>query len=132
MAKPHVPKMPTDWWLRKRVYLLFMVRELTSVFVAAYCVFLLFGLWRLRAGEDPWNGFLSGLHSPWSMGFHLIALAMALYHTVTFLNLAPKVLVLRRGEEKIPAFFIAGAHYVAWIVVSGALVWTILGLGGAP
>ena len=33
--------MSTYWWLEKRAYLLFILRELSSVFVAWFVVFLL-------------------------------------------------------------------------------------------
>ena len=35
-AKLYRPKMSTTWWLRKKSYFLFMLRELSSVFIALF------------------------------------------------------------------------------------------------
>ena len=59
--------------------------------------------------------------------FHLLALAFAIYHSVTWFNLTPKALPLQVGEGFVPDWVIAGAHYAAWIVVSSC----VLILGGA-
>ena len=127
MPKPYTRKMPATWWLQKRSYLYFMLRELTAVFVAAYCVILLVLLWRLKQGVVGYQDFLNLLRTPWSVGFHVIALVFAIYHTVTWFNLLPKVIVLRSGEEKIPGVFLVAGHYLAWILVSVLLVWLVFG-----
>jgi len=59
--------------------------------------------------------------------FHLFALAFALYHSVTWLNLTPKALPVQIGEEFVPDAAIAGAHFAAW----GALTLAVLYLAGA-
>ena len=51
---------------------------------------------------------------------------MVLYHTVTWLNLTPKVLVIWRGESRVSPLLIAGAHYVAWLIVSIVVAWIVL------
>jgi fumarate reductase subunit C len=111
--------MPLDWWVKKPAYTRFMIRDFTSVFIAAYCVFLLVLLY--RAVHDDTAAFVSfyrRLQSPVSVVLQLIAFAFAVYHSITFFNLTPKVVVVTRGEERVPDRVIAGAHYVAWIVVS--------------
>lgn len=111
-AREHRPAMPADWWLRRRSYFLFMLRELTAPFVGAYALFLLV---LAALGEEAFQAVLA---SPLSVIFHAAALPMALYHSVTWFNLTPKVLVLWRGEERVSPLVVAGAHYAAWIVVS--------------
>ncbi len=126
MRKPYTPKMPATWWLRRRAYFLFIVREVTSVFVAIYCVILLVGLCRLKEGGDAFESFLVSLRSPFSIGFHVVALLFAGYHSITWFNLTPKAMVIRIGEEKVPPLLIAGSNYVAWLVLSAALIWIVL------
>jgi fumarate reductase subunit C len=53
---------------------------------------------------------------------HGIVLVMVLYHTVTWLNLTPKVLVLWRGEERVSPMLITAAHYAGWLVLSLLIV----------
>jgi len=116
MAKPYVRKMPATWWLAHRAYFWFMLREFTSVFLAIYCVILLVMVWRIR--HDQFDEFLAQLQNPWSVGFHFICLVAALFNTATWFALVPKVMVLRRGEEKVPAAVLVAAHWFMWLVVT--------------
>ena len=125
MPKPYVRKMPGTWWLQKRAYFWFMIRELTAVFMGAYCVILLVMLWRLKQGNPQFFAFLYLLQTPWSIGFHFIAWLAAMFHTVTWFALMPKAMVIRVGEEKVPAFLLVGAHWLAWLVISVLMVWLV-------
>ena len=114
--------MPSNWWLKRRSYFLFMVRELTCVFVGGYALFLL--VLASRLGDAV--GFVALLKNPLVVVLQLIALPMVLYHTVTWLNLTPKVLVVWRGETRVSPILIAGVHYLAWIAVSLVVLWIVL------
>jgi len=117
--------MPADWWLKKRTYSLFMVRELTCVFVGGYSLVLL--ILASKIGDQ--QGVTAMLNSKTLSVLQLIALPMVIYHTVTWLNLTPKVLVLWRGEERVNPLLIAGIHYVAWIAVSIVILCVVFGYG---
>ena len=126
MSTYHRP-VPNTWWLKRKPYVLFMIRELTSIFVAGYCVFLLVFIYKLTQGADVYGNFIDVLKSPSSVALHLIALAFVLYHTITWFNLTPKILVLYKGEERISQGLIAGTFYAGWVVVSVIVVWLVLG-----
>lgn len=123
---PYRRAMPPTWWLRNRAYFLFMVRELTSVFIAAYVVLFLIMLGKLAAGREAYDAYLRFLGTPGMLGFHVLALAASLFHTVTWFNVTPKVMVVRFGEERVPDVVIAGVNYVAWIGVSLFIAWIVL------
>jgi fumarate reductase subunit C len=120
-AKELVRPMPHVWWTHNRYLVLFMVREASSVVIAGYCVFLIILLSRAR---DPveFRTFYERLASPLSLVLHLIVLLFAVCHSVTFFNLTPRVIVLFRGEEKVPDRAIAGGHYALWGLVSVVLL----------
>ena len=44
------PKLSPTWWLKSRNYFLFMMRELSSVFVAAFVILFLYQLFALAEG----------------------------------------------------------------------------------
>ena len=127
MSVYHRPVSNT-WWLKRKPYILFIIRELTSVFVAGYCIFLLVLVYKLTQGADAYGNFMVALKLPSSVALHLISLAFVLYHTITWFNLTPKILVLYRGEERIPQGLIAGTFYVGWLVVSILVAWLVLGV----
>ena len=109
---------PTSWFFRHPRYLRYMAREVTCIFVGAYCVLLVVGLQRLSAGPAAWEGFLLGLRSADSIVFHLLALAAAFYHAGTWFNATQKAMPLQIGEDFVPGNVISGAHYVVWVVLS--------------
>ncbi len=118
--------MSATWWLHNRYLTLFMIRELTSVFVAAYAVLLLIMVYRRRSGATAFHAFFEWLKTPQSIVLHLVILAFVIFHAVTWLNLTPKVVVVYRGEERVPAPLIAGAHYALWAVASAVVLWIAL------
>lgn len=114
---------PTTWFFRHPRYLRYMAREVTCIFIAAYCVLLVVGLQRLSAGQAAWEGFLLGLRSADSIVFHLLALAAAFYHAATWFNATQKAMPLQIGEDFVPGNVISGAHYAVWAMLSVAVLF---------
>jgi len=113
---------PTTWFFRHPRYLRYMSREITSIFVGAYCVLLVIGLQRLAAGPVAWEGFLLALTSPGSIVFQFLALIAAVYHAATWFNATHKAMPIQIGEDFVPGKVISGAHYVAWAALSAAIL----------
>jgi fumarate reductase subunit C len=126
MAKDYIRPMSKHWWMERKGWRWFMLREWTCVFVAAYALFL---LWMAaRAGSDGcFACAFDCMRSPWSLVFHVPVLVMVTFHTVTWFAAAPKALRIYRGEERVPPKIVAGAHFAAWIVVSIIVAWIVLG-----
>ncbi len=118
-TKEYMRPMPANWWMMKKTYVLFIVRELTCVFVGGYALFLLVSV----ARRDEPQAFVAWLNSPLLIVLQIIALPMVLYHSITWINLTPKVMVVWRGEERVSPLLIAGANYVAWILISIIILW---------
>lgn len=114
--------MPTTWWLQRWPYTKFMIRDITSVFIAGYCLFLMCLLYQATEGTADFVKFYEGLRSPISLVLHAIAFIFAVIHSVTFFNLTPRAIVVFRGEEKLPEGVIVGLHYAMWVLASGVLV----------
>ena len=124
--RPYYRPTHFTWWLTSRAYFLFVVRELTSVFIAAYLVFLLVLLWRLAAGPEAYAAYRGFLGSPGMVLFHLAALAAALYHSITWFRLAPMAITVRLRGRRLPGAAIVAANYAAWLAVSLAVAWLVL------
>lgn len=120
-------RFPIFWWLRKPAYTRFIVRELTSVFVAYSAALLLVQVWAVGQGPGTYERVLGWLEHPLAIGFHALVLLALLFHSVTWLNLAPKALVLRLGERRVPPATVLVGHYAAWIGVSAVLAWLLVG-----
>lgn len=113
---------PTSWYFRHPRYLRYMSREITSLFVGAYCVLLVCGLGALAGGKESYESFLLALQSPLSVVFHVVALIAAVYHATTWFNATQVAMKIQIGEEFLPGSTITGAHYVVWVVLSVIII----------
>lgn len=120
------PQRSSLWWLSQGRYFLFMVRELSAVFVALYALSYLVGLYRLSQGKDSYEAYLSMLQHPAVLVFLGVALVFCLLHTVTWIHLTPIVMVVRMGRKVVPAKLVLAANYLAWILVSGVLWYLVV------
>ena len=120
------PQMTTFWWARRRSYLLFILRELSSVFVAWTVVYVLLLVRAVSSGEEAYQRFLDRASAPWTLLLNVVALCFVTLHAVTWFNLAPKAMVVRVRGRRVPASLVAGANYLGWAVVSVAAAWLLL------
>lgn len=123
---PYYRSMAPTWWLSNRTYFLFMAREMTSVFIAAYLMLFLLMLHKLAVGRQAYEAYLRFLATPGMLAFHTLALVAAVFHTVTWINLTPMAMALRFGEKRVPPMIVAGVNYVAWIALSVAMISIVL------
>ena len=127
MKEHYVRPIPKTWFMRTTAYKLFMVRELTSVFLTIYLLFFLYLLERLGAGAEAFASLLEKMKSPVFLIFHLVALVAAIWHSVTWFNSTAKAMKIRTGETRVPDAAVSiGAGYLPWIVVSAFVTWFIL------
>jgi fumarate reductase subunit C len=119
--------MSVFWWVGRRSYLVFVLRELSSVFVAWSVVFLLLLVRTVSQGGAEYQRFLNLSSNPWMLALNIVALAFLVFHAITWFNLAPQAMVVRLGRWRAPGALIAGANYAAWVVFSGVVVWLIVG-----
>ncbi|GAA1799523.1 fumarate reductase subunit C [Planosporangium flavigriseum] len=119
-------RVPILWWLRRRSYLAFVVRELSSVFVAWAVVFLLLLAHAVASGPRQYQSFLAWSAAPWVLTVNAVALALVVYHAVTWFNVAPQALVLRVRGRRVPARVVAGLHYGLWALVSAVVAWIVI------
>jgi fumarate reductase subunit C len=115
----------TWWWLRKRSYFLFVMRELSSLFVAWLVLFLLLFVEAVFEGEDAYRAFLERASSGPLLVLNVIAFAFLVLHTVTWFGVTPQAMDLRLRGRKVPTVAVLGAQYVALAVVSAFVFWLV-------
>jgi fumarate reductase subunit C len=121
--RPYERAITSEWIFRHPRYVRYMVREFSCLFIGGWTLLMVWGLKAMSEGPAAWAAFLALLKSPASIAFHLLTLAFAVYHSVTWFNLTPKALPLQRGEEFVPDWVISGAHFAAWALVSAGLLF---------
>jgi len=129
---PHHPRwlrhrVSTWWWLGRWSYFAFILRELSSIFIAWFVVFLLLLVRAIGAGDMAYRQFLDWSGRPLVLVVNVVTLLFVLLHAVTWFNLAPKAMVVHVGSKRLPGALIAIANYGAWVVVTGGIAWLLLG-----
>jgi len=121
------PHMSTYWWRERGSYLLFILRELSSVFVAWAVIYLLLLISAAARGEARYREFLDWSAEPGVWLLNLVALAFLTYHAITWFNLAPQAMVVHAGGKRVPGMWIAISNYALWAMVSVVVAWIVLG-----
>jgi fumarate reductase subunit C len=107
-------------------YLKFILREISSVFVAWFVAELLLALSALSRGPQDYAGFQEFLRSPVVVAMNVISLFFVTFHAITWFNLAPKAMAVRVGGKRIPDLWIAGPNYLAWAAISAIVAWFLV------
>jgi fumarate reductase subunit C len=115
----------TWWWLQKRTYFLFVMRELSSLFVAWYVLFLLLLVRTVGRGEAAYENFLNWAASPVVVAINVVAFAFIALHTVTWFSLTPQAMALRVRGRPVPGLLIIGGQYAGLAVVSAFVCWLV-------
>jgi fumarate reductase subunit C len=131
---PHTPYHPrwyrthvsTYWWMQQWSYFRFVLRELTSLGVAFFCVMTLLLLRALSLGPQAYAVYQHKLASPVLLILSLVSLLLVLIHTITWFSLSAHAMVVRVGGKVIPGVLITVSNYLAWFAISGALAWLLL------
>ena len=119
--------MPIFWWLQEFSYTKFFTRELTSLAVGYTAVVLIVQVWALSRSEEAYQRFLEVLRSTPALILHTVVLLFLLFHSLTWLNLAPRALVVRMGRRRVPDTVVLAGHYVAWLAATALVVWYLVG-----
>jgi fumarate reductase subunit C len=117
----------TYWWLERPTYVAFILREISSVFVAWSVVFVLLLVRAVGQGDDAYRQFLAWAATPAIASLNVVSLLFVLFHAMTWFNLAPSAMVVHLGGRKLPGVLIAGANYGGLVVASALIGWLLLG-----
>jgi fumarate reductase subunit C len=114
------------WWAKRPSYLVFMLREISCVFVAWFVVYLLSLVNAVSAGVDSYHRFMDWSANPFVVALNVVTLIFVLLHAVTWFASAPRAIVPHIRGQRVPAGAVLAGHYAAWIVVSACVAWLVL------
>jgi fumarate reductase subunit C len=120
-------RMSTYWWLQRWVYLAFILRELSSIFIAWFVVYLLLLVRAVSQGDSRYQQFLAWSGSPVVLLLNFVSLGFVVFHAITWFNLAPAAMVVRVRGERVPGRWITASNYLACAVSTALVVWLLLG-----
>jgi fumarate reductase subunit C len=120
-------KLSTYWWLEKRAYVAFILREASCMFVAWFVVYLLLLVNSVAGGPGSYARFLEWSATPWVLTINVVSFLFIVYHAITFFVAAPQAMVVHVGHQRVPGFLVLAGHYVAWAAASVFVSWLLLG-----
>jgi succinate dehydrogenase subunit C len=126
-SKWYRERTSTYWWMSSWPYFAFIVREVSSVFVAWTVVFLLKLVHALSYDAGWYEAFVQWAARPWVVALNVVSLFFILFHTVTWFNLAPAAMVVNVGGKRVPGSIIVAGNYAAWIAATAVIVWGLFG-----
>lgn len=126
VPKSYRRRVSTYWWIARWTYLKFILREISSLFVAWVVVITLLEVRALTRGSADYAELQKWLANPFIMALNAISAFFILYHSVTWFNLAPKAMVVRMHGKRLPTVAVAAANYVVWVLVSAAVARVLL------
>jgi len=113
------------WWVRKRSYFLFVMRELSSIFVAWSVLFLVVMIGAVARGASAYQHFIDFAAHPVVVALNAVALAFIALHTVTWFSLTPQALVVQVRGTRVPGWVIIASQYIGLVVVTGFVSWLV-------
>jgi len=116
---------PVFWWMRRRSYFVFVMRELSSLFIAWLVLYLLLFVRAVGRGETAYEDFLDWAASPWLVVLNVVAFGFVVLHTITWFSLTPQAMVLDVRGRRVPPSVIIGAQYAGLVVVSVFILWLV-------
>ena len=119
-------RVSTYWWLSQWSYTKFILRELSSVFVAYFIGINLMQVQALGQGRAEYAAFQEFMMRPFVVLLNVVTFLFLLLHAITWFNLTPRAIVLRLGGKRVPDLLIIAPNYVAWLVISGVVAWFVL------
>ncbi|MDV3129847.1 fumarate reductase subunit C [Mycobacterium sp. 21AC1] len=118
--------VPRFWWAKRQSYRMFMLRELSCVFVAWSVVYVLLLVSAVSGGGDAYRRFQNFSTYPVVVVLNVVTLAFLLLHTVTWFNLAPRAMAIHLRGRRVPAGAVLIGHYAAWLMISAIVAWVVL------
>jgi fumarate reductase subunit C len=115
----------TWWWLRKRTYFVFVMRELSSLFVGWFVLYLLLLVRAITQGDAAYQDFLDWASHPVFVVINVVGFLFIVLHTVTWFMVTPQAMAPQVRGKPVPPPLIIGALYAGLVVVSAVIWWLV-------
>lgn len=111
-------RMSAAWFLESFNYLLYTLREFSSLFVAYFAVIIMLQMGALIEGPATYASFQAWLSTPLMIVVNIIAFAFFLLHAITWFTMVPRValrnLTGKPGQDAMASV----PNFVIWVVAS--------------
>jgi succinate dehydrogenase subunit C len=124
--KAYRPRMSAFWYLDRWPYLLFILREVSSFFVAYFAVVIVVQICALSSGPAAYAQFQAWMRNPLMIVLNAVTLAFVLLHAVTWFNLVPRVMMRQVLGKQLPDAMVSAPNYFVLLGASAIIGLFIL------
>lgn len=118
-------RMPANWWTHKRSYRLFMLREISSVFLAIFLLGYVGRLQALAEGEAAYYNYMEDVGGFFGVVWNILALITVAYHAWTWFHASGVIAQVRLGGKLVPATTIVNTNLALWGAASVILFFIL-------
>jgi fumarate reductase subunit C len=115
---PYRPQMRAYWYFDRWPYLKFMLREISSVFVAWFAVVTLLQLNAIISGPVAYANFQQWMATPVILIVNIIAFVFICFHAITWFMLVPRVMMRQVLQRPTPDLISAAPNFGLWFLAS--------------
>jgi fumarate reductase subunit C len=101
------------------------MRELSSLFVAWFVLYLLLFFRAVGRGDAAYHDFLDKADSPVLVVVNVVGFVFVVLHTVTWFMVTPQAMAPQLRGRPVPAPLIIGGLYAGLAVVSAFIWWLV-------
>ncbi len=125
--KPYVREVKSNWWMKRRSYIWYMIRESTALFNLWVCIELTMIVIEAALLQDAQTRISSLLSNPWVIALNIVSLFAASYHIYTWYKIFPKGVRIFTSKDPantrlVPEWALSGSLYIVTIVASVLIV----------
>ena len=114
------------WWLTNLHYFIFMMRELSAVFIALFLFQFMQIPGHLLIHADTWAECHDWFMKPGVIAFNTVALLFAVLHTVTFFQAGAVIMPMKIGKNPVPAAAMVGGNLAGCVALTVGLIWLLV------
>lgn len=120
-AKTYRPRLPRTWWLRRRNYFVYVIRDLSPTAGVIWLLLLLYQVKLLGDGSAGYAPFAAS----WFVPVSVLCLVATLFHSVTWFRLSGVATPLRFRGRFVKGSTITIGMYALFVAASAVIALTL-------
>jgi len=124
--KPYDRKISPFWWTKDMQSILYMLKEISSLFFGFFSLLFVAWLTCISLGEKYYYEFIKFLFSSFSISLLFITFIFSIIHTTSWFVALPKAMGIRINGRDLPEKYLITLCYIGFIIVTVVVLFLAL------
>lgn len=116
--KPHEQKMSPFWWMGSFSNIIYMLRELSSLFFSLFGILFAIWLTALFLGREHYECFMNFFFGGFNTTFLFITFIFSLLHAFSWFSAMPKAMEVRINGKDLPDKCMISSCYIVFFIIT--------------